>query len=53
MLQDLPIRTAQGGLVMFVCCLFQGLTVPAHVQEVLEEEFNKLSFLDNHSSEFR
>ncbi|XP_064608395.1 lon protease homolog, mitochondrial-like [Liolophura sinensis] len=30
----------------------EGLTVPEHVQEVLDEEFNKLSFLDNHSSEF-
>ncbi|XP_076332246.1 lon protease homolog, mitochondrial-like [Tachypleus tridentatus] len=28
------------------------LTVPAHVMEVIEEELNKLAFLDNHSSEF-
>uniref|UniRef100_A0A1I8ILL3 Lon protease homolog n=1 Tax=Macrostomum lignano TaxID=282301 RepID=A0A1I8ILL3_9PLAT len=28
------------------------LTVPAHVTEVINEELNKLSFLDNHSSEF-
>ncbi|KAI1301831.1 Lon protease -like protein, mitochondrial [Halotydeus destructor] len=28
------------------------LTVPKHVQEVIDEELNKLSFLDNHSSEF-
>ncbi|KAL3866563.1 hypothetical protein ACJMK2_043851 [Sinanodonta woodiana] len=28
------------------------LTVPKHVMEVIDEELNKLSFLDNHSSEF-
>ncbi|BFZ01957.1 hypothetical protein BsWGS_04995 [Bradybaena similaris] len=28
------------------------LVVPAHVTEVIDEELNKLSFLDNHSSEF-
>lgn len=28
------------------------LVIPAHVKEVIEEELNKLSFLDNHSSEF-
>lgn len=28
------------------------LVIPAHVAEVIEEELNKLSFLDNHSSEF-
>lgn len=28
------------------------LTVPAHVMEVIDEELNKLSFLDPHSSEF-
>lgn len=28
------------------------LTVPQHVQDVIDEELNKLSFLDNHSSEF-
>eukprot|EP00111_Clytia_hemisphaerica_P002961 TCONS_00008413-protein len=28
------------------------LTVPEKVNEVIEEEINKLSFLDNHSSEF-
>jgi len=28
------------------------LTIPKHVQEVIDEELNKLSFLDNHSSEF-
>ncbi|CAG2113277.1 unnamed protein product [Medioppia subpectinata] len=28
------------------------LTVPTHVMEVIDEELNKLSFLDNHSSEF-
>ncbi|XP_065572832.1 lon protease homolog, mitochondrial-like [Artemia franciscana] len=27
-------------------------TVPKHVMDVIEEELNKLSFLDNHSSEF-
>ena len=29
------------------------LTVPEKVNVVIEEELNKLSFLDNHSSEFR
>ena len=29
------------------------LVVPAAVAEVIEEELNKLSFLDNHSAEFR
>lgn len=28
------------------------VVVPSHVMEVIEEEMNKLSFLDNHSSEF-
>lgn len=28
------------------------LIVPEHVQEVIEEELNKLGFLENHSSEF-
>lgn len=28
------------------------LVVPLHVMEVIEEELSKLSFLDNHSSEF-
>lgn len=27
--------------------------VPRHIMEVIEEELNKLSLLDNHSSEFR
>ena len=27
--------------------------LPANVQEVLDEELNKLSMLDNHSAEFR
>jgi len=31
----------------------KGLTVPDHVQEVMEEEISKLGFLDNHSSEFK
>ena len=31
----------------------EGLIVPEKVNEVIEEEINKLSFLDNHSSEFR
>lgn len=35
------------------CCAIQGLVVPKPVEEVIEEELNKLSFLDNHSSEFR
>ncbi|KAL5005304.1 hypothetical protein ScPMuIL_018760 [Solemya velum] len=30
----------------------QELVVPDHVMEVIDEELNKLSFLDNHSSEF-
>ncbi|XP_041371412.1 lon protease homolog, mitochondrial-like [Gigantopelta aegis] len=28
------------------------LVIPAHVQEVIDEELNKLGLLDNHSSEF-
>ncbi|XP_059175415.1 lon protease homolog, mitochondrial-like [Physella acuta] len=28
------------------------LVVPAHIKEVIDEELSKLSFLDNHSSEF-
>ncbi|KFD48029.1 hypothetical protein M514_11111 [Trichuris suis] len=28
------------------------LAVPAHIQEAIDEEFNKLAFLDPHSSEF-
>ena len=35
------------------CCAIQDLVVPKPVEEVIEEELNKLSFLDNHSSEFR
>ncbi|GIX69368.1 lon protease homolog, mitochondrial [Caerostris extrusa] len=31
----------------------KGLTVPSVVMEVIDEELNKLSVLDNHSSEFR
>ena len=34
-------------------CTVQGLVLPKPVEEVIEEELNKLSFLDNHSSEFR
>ncbi|XP_062620943.1 lon protease homolog, mitochondrial-like isoform X1 [Saccostrea cucullata] len=30
----------------------EGLSVPDHVMEVINEELNKLSILDNHSSEF-
>lgn len=30
----------------------EGAVVPKHVEEVLEEELNKLAVLDNHSSEF-
>ena len=30
-----------------------GLSLPKAVEDVIEEELNKLSFLDNHSSEFR
>ena len=33
--------------------LFQDLTVPEHVMTVINEELNKLSTLDNHSSEFK
>ena len=29
------------------------LVIPDSVKEVVEEELNKLSFLDNHSAEFR
>lgn len=29
------------------------LVLPKAVEEVIEEELNKLSFLDNHSPEFR
>ena len=29
------------------------LILPSAVEEVVEEELNKLSFLDNHSAEFR
>ena len=29
------------------------LVVPQAVAEVIDEELNKLSFLDNHSAEFR
>lgn len=29
------------------------LEIPDKINEVIEEELNKLSFLDNHSSEFR
>lgn len=28
-------------------------TVPQHIMEVINEELNKLSLLDNHSSEFK
>ncbi len=38
---------------MFVFCSSQNLTVPKAVSEVIEEELNKLSVLDNHSSEFK
>ena len=31
----------------------KNLTVPQKVQDVIDEELNKISFLDNHSSEFR
>jgi hypothetical protein len=31
----------------------QDLNIPKHVQEVIDEELSKLSFLDNHSSEFK
>ena len=31
----------------------EGLLLPDAVKDVIEEELNKLSFLDNHSSEFR
>ena len=30
----------------------EAMTIPAEVKEVIEEELNKLRFLDNHSSEF-
>ena len=29
------------------------MTVPKEVETVIEEELNKLSFLDHHSSEFK
>ena len=29
------------------------LNVPEHAQEVIEEELNKLAYLDTHSSEFK
>lgn len=29
------------------------LVVPQHVMEVIDEELNKLGFLDSHSSEFK
>lgn len=29
------------------------LTVPENVSDIIEEEIDKLSYLDNHSSEFR
>ena len=29
------------------------MDVPKHAQEVIDEELNKLGFLDNHSSEFK
>ena len=29
------------------------LKVPEHAQEVIEEELNKLAYLDTHSSEFK
>ncbi|KHJ45026.1 endopeptidase La [Trichuris suis] len=32
--------------------LANDLAVPAHIQEAIDEEFNKLAFLDPHSSEF-
>ena len=31
----------------------QGMEVPKHAQDVIDEELNKLGFLDNHSSEFK
>ena len=30
----------------------EGMTVPQHIQEVIDEELSKIRFLDNHSSEF-
>ena len=30
----------------------EGMTVPQHIQEVIDEELGKLRFLDSHSSEF-
>jgi Lon-like ATP-dependent protease len=33
--------------------LLQGKTVPKSVMEVLDEELNKLGFLESHSSEFK
>ena len=35
------------------CERVSGLSLPKAVEEVIEEELNKLSFLDNYSSEFR
>jgi Lon-like ATP-dependent protease len=31
----------------------KSLTVPKHVMDVINEELNKLSFLDHHSAEFK
>jgi Lon-like ATP-dependent protease len=30
----------------------EGMTIPAHIREVIDEEVGKLRFLDNHASEF-
>merc|ERR1719445_2952979 len=30
----------------------EGMTIPTHIREVIDEELGKLGFLDNHSSEF-
>ena len=30
----------------------EGMTIPTHIREVIDEELGKLRFLDNHSSEF-
>ena len=48
-------------MILFECLVFskdcfdffQDLNIPKHVMEVIDEELNKLSFLDNHSSEFK
>ena len=35
----------------YIC--IQEKTIPKAVMDVIDEEMNKLNFLDNHSSEFR